>query len=199
MDHVYEAGALGSPPSSALNTSSGYPTPGNPGGGVPATKPGAYAWYMLTEEIRNAIVGAGLTPDKTDVTQLLAAIQALAAAPGSGIELKGWREPVATPAITSNVLTINLAANNVFAFTLNANITTMTLSNVPATGKAARFELIVTADGTARTWSWFTSTVKWADGIAPTLTSTNAKKDRFLFMSEDGGSTWFGSVIGQNY
>ena len=199
MDHVYEAAAAGSAPSASLNTSSGYPTPGNPGSGVPATKPGAYMWYMLVEEIRNLIVGAGLTPDKTNVSQVLAAVQALVASPGNGIELKGWREPLATPSISSNTLTIDLAGNNVFSFTLNANITTMTIQNVPASGKAARFELIVKANGSAFTWSWFTSTVKWPAGVAPALTQTNNKVDRYIFMSEDGGTTWHGAIVGQSY
>lgn len=101
--------------------------------------------------------------------------------------------------ISSNVLTLNLAVARHFKFSLNANITTMTINNVPATNKAAFFVLKVVADGTPRTWTWLASTVKWASGVAPTPTSTNAHWDMYLFISYDNGVTWTGSVIDQNY
>ncbi|MBI1383055.1 MAG: hypothetical protein GC161_18445 [Planctomycetaceae bacterium] len=55
-------------------------TPGNPGGGVPATKMTAAWCNALQFELKNAIEGAGLSLDKPDNTQLLQAIQALTGA-----------------------------------------------------------------------------------------------------------------------
>jgi hypothetical protein len=102
------------------------------------------------------------------------------------------------PTISSNVLTLDLQSSAIFAVSLNANITTMTLSNPPSSGFAASFVLEFTADGTARTVTW-PAAVKWAGGTAPTLTSTNAKKDAFVFYTYDGGTTYIASIIGQNF
>jgi hypothetical protein len=80
MDRVYTAGASATPPSAPGSPSSGYPTAGNPSLGVPATRPGAWWYYMITEEIRNVLVAASITPDHTDLTQLSDAIAVLIAA-----------------------------------------------------------------------------------------------------------------------
>ena len=80
---------------------------------------------------------------------------------------------------------------------LNANITTLTISNPPASGTGIGFTLVFTADGTARTVTWPAS-VKWDSGTAPTLTSTNGKKDVFTFVTLDAGTTYLAFVSGQN-
>lgn len=77
MDRIYASGASATPPSVPASPSSGYPTAGNPGASVPATKPGEYWYYMITEEIRKVISDAGLTPAGGNVSQLSAAIQQL--------------------------------------------------------------------------------------------------------------------------
>ena len=114
-------------------------------------------------------------------------------------ELAGYKETATSISISSNVLTVNLALGSYFYFSLNANITTTTISNIPASGKFASFVLEVTADGTLRTWSWFTSTVKWDGGTAPTLESTNNKVSLYVFYTRDGGTTWRGALIGRTY
>ena len=57
--------------------------------------------------------------------------------------------------------------------------------------------LQLTADGVARTWTWPAS-VTWISGV-PTLTSVSGKADLFVFFTLDGGTTWLGSVVAQNY
>lgn len=101
------------------------------------------------------------------------------------------------PAISAGALTLNCANGNVFAVALNAAITTLTLSNAPATGTAYGMTVAFTADGTARAITW-PGSVKWAGGTAPTLTSTNAKVDIFVFVTWDGGTTWYAHIAGQN-
>ena len=78
MDRVFESGASASPPAAPASPSNGYASAGNPGSATPATKPGPYWYHMMTEEVRGVLVAAGLTPDHTDLTQLAAAVQALA-------------------------------------------------------------------------------------------------------------------------
>jgi hypothetical protein len=94
-------------------------------------------------------------------------------------------------------LTLNAAGGNVFAVSLNANISTLSFSNIPASGEAYGLTLIFTADGTARTVTW-PAAVKWPGGSAPTMTSTNGKRDIFVLFTHDAGTTWFAFKSGQN-
>ena len=73
MDRVYQSNAIETPPSSVASSGS-YPTAGNKASGQLATVPGPYWFYSITEEIRNAIIAAGLTPDSAQVNQLAAAM-----------------------------------------------------------------------------------------------------------------------------
>lgn len=77
MDRVFATGATGAPPAAPATPSSGYPTAGDPQAGTPATKPGPYWFYQITEELRAVIVAAGLAPSHLAVNQLSLAIQAL--------------------------------------------------------------------------------------------------------------------------
>lgn len=69
-----EAAASASPPSAPGTPSNGYPTNGNPATGIPASKPGAYWFYQIAEELRYIITAAGLTPSSATLTQLAAAL-----------------------------------------------------------------------------------------------------------------------------
>jgi len=68
----WQANAKASPPTPPASPSVGYP--GNGGVSDPPTTPGEWQWYALTEEVRNVIVGGGLTPDNT-LNQMLTAIK----------------------------------------------------------------------------------------------------------------------------
>lgn len=83
----YKSGAVETPPEPLESPSEGYPSPGNPASGIPATVPGAYHMYAITEEMRNVIVQAGLTPDYEDLTQFSQAIQTLVAPKASQAEV----------------------------------------------------------------------------------------------------------------
>lgn len=72
MDRVYQSNAIETPPS-AVASSGSYPTSGNKASGQLATVPGPYWFYSVTEEIRNAIIEAGLNPNSAQVNQLATA------------------------------------------------------------------------------------------------------------------------------
>lgn len=117
----------------------------------------------------------------------------------AGVKFTDYTEAKTAPTISTGTLTLDLNSAQVFDVSLNANITTLTISNTDATSNTVNaFTLIFTMDGTARTVTW-PAAVKWAGGTAPTLTSTNGKKDVLSFMSPDNGTTWLGFVGGQNY
>jgi len=111
----------------------------------------------------------------------------------------GYDEEDTAISISGATLTVNMALGSSFTFTLDNTITTMTISNIPASGKFASFVLRVLANGSAQTWDWFANTVKWAGGTAPTRTTTSGRLDVFYFHTVNGGTTWFGSTVGQNW
>ena len=113
-------------------------------------------------------------------------------------KLRDYSETVSSPTISAGTLVLNLETSNIFTVSLNAAITTLTISNPPASGSGGSFTLILTADGTARAVTWPAS-IKWAGGTAPTITSTSGKVDSFSFFTSDGGTTWQGYVGGQNF
>lgn len=86
---------------------------------------------------------------------------------------------------------INLAQGNLFTKTISG-VTTLTISNALAAGNVNSFVLELTNGGSA-VITWF-SGVKWAGGIAPTLTTSG--KDILGFYSHDGGTTW--NILGVN-
>lgn len=88
---------------------------------------------------------------------------------------------------------IDLATGNLFTKTISG-ATTLTVSNIPASGTLASFILDLTNGGSA-TITWW-SGVKWAGGTAPTLTA--AGRDVLGFYTHDGGTTWTGLLLGKD-
>lgn len=111
--------------------------------------------------------------------------------------LKSVKEVYSSPTISGGSLTLNLNNGNIFLVSLNANISSITISNPPDSLLVGNFVLIFTGDGTSRSVIWPAS-IKWNLGSTPTLTSTNGKKDVFNFITYDGGTNWYGSIGGQN-
>jgi hypothetical protein len=121
-------------------------------------------------------------------------------ASNSKVGITGLTVVKTAPAIATNTLTIDCSTGNTFAVSLNAAITTITVSNIPTTGNYFEFNLEFTADGTARavTWTFSSVAIKWPAGTPPTLTITSGKKDVFVFCTHDAGTTWLGFIAGQN-
>jgi len=98
---------------------------------------------------------------------------------------------------TSNATTVNLQDGTNFSHTLTEN-TTFTFSNPAASGKVSAFTLKLVQDASA---SGFTVTwpaaVDWPAATAPTLTATASAVDMFVFITHDGGTTWYGFTAGQ--
>jgi len=98
---------------------------------------------------------------------------------------------------SSNATTCNLNDGNNFSHTLTEN-TTFTFSNPAASGKVSSFTLKIVQDASASgyTVTW-PSAVDWASATAPTLTATASAVDYFVFITHDGGTTWYGFTAGQ--
>lgn len=109
------------------------------------------------------------------------------------------KEKTSSPTISEGSLTLDLENSKIFLVDLNENITSMTINSVPdTTNSSVSFSIIFTMDGTPRTVTWPLN-VKWSYDVAPTLSSTNSKKDIISFTTTDAGTNWFGFVGGQYY
>ena len=98
---------------------------------------------------------------------------------------------------TSNATTVNLQDGTNFSHTLTEN-TTFTFSNPASSGKVSAFSLKLVQDASASgfTVTWPAS-VDWPAATAPTLTATASAVDYFVFITHDGGTTWYGFTAGQ--
>ncbi len=111
---------------------------------------------------------------------------------------EGTDETHSAPTISAGTLTLDLSAARVFLVSLNANITTLTISNAPGSTRLGYCTVRFRGDGTARTIAWPAS-VRWPFGTAPTLTETNGEDDWITFWTPDAGTTWYASVMGQAF
>jgi hypothetical protein len=104
-----------------------------------------------------------------------------------------------TAVISAASTTIDCATSNNFAVDLSTSITTLSFSNVPASGRQYSATLFLTqGGGGSKTINW-PGSVKWPSATAPTLTTTNGKVDIIVLTTYDGGTSWFGMVAGQNF
>lgn len=100
---------------------------------------------------------------------------------------------VVAASVAMAALNIDLTAGEYFTKTITGN-STLTVSNVPASGTVASFILNLT-NGGAYTVTWW-SGVKWASGLAPQLTASG--RDALGFYTYDGGTTWTGLVLSKD-
>jgi hypothetical protein len=107
----------------------------------------------------------------------------------------GIQEEQITITSSSNAATLNLNDGTNFLHDLTENVT-YTFSNPAASGYASIFTLKVIQDSSARAITWPNS-VDWVAATAPTLTATDNGVDYFVFITIDGGTTYYGFVAGQ--
>ena len=98
---------------------------------------------------------------------------------------------------SSGTATIDLSSAANFTHTLTEDVT-YTFSNPASSGTATAFTLKVTQDSGASEYAiTWPSSVDWPDGTAPTLTATASAVDYFVFITTDGGTTYYGFTAGQ--
>lgn len=108
---------------------------------------------------------------------------------------RGGLEKVVTTS-GAGTYTVNLSSGNVFYRTLTGN-SSFVFSGATNL-KACSFTLYIAQGGTPRTVTW-TTPVRWAGGVVPTITATANKVDIFVFETVDGGTNWFGSLVGNSF
>lgn len=108
----------------------------------------------------------------------------------------GTAEQSNTITSSSGAATLDLTDGDNFIHDLTENVT-YTFSNPAASGSVSAFTLKVIQGATARTITWPTS-VDWAGGTAPTLSTGDDDVDVFVFFTHDGGTTYYGFTAGQD-
>ena len=88
---------------------------------------------------------------------------------------------------------IDCSLGSIYSKTISG-ATTLTVSNVAASGNVTSFLLDLTNGGSA-TITWW-SGMKWAGGSAPSLTA--AGRDVLGFFTYNGGTTWTGLLLGKD-
>jgi hypothetical protein len=126
---------------------------------------------------------------------------------GSGAAVFGTNPTIAKPVMNARnqtaqtyspagagTATLDLSLADQHDITMPAGNITIALTNDT---NNQIFSVSITQDATgSRTVTWFT-TIKWAGGSAPTLTTTASKRDRFVFV-RTGSGTYDGMIAGQN-
>ena len=112
----------------------------------------------------------------------------------SWVQIQGFTPGLAT-ATDGSTITFDLSQGHIQQVQLGGN-RTLALSNEPANGP---FTIILQQPNSAGpdTVTWW-SNILWANGVTPTLTTTNSKRDMFVFMKLDS-THYLGSVAGENY
>ena len=144
--------------------------------------------------------GAAADLNRTDITtEGLTEASKVVTADSNGVVTfdNGISEEYTAVTSSSNATTVNLRDGTNFSHTLTEN-TTFTFSNPASSGKVSSFTLKLVQDASASgyTVTW-PSAVDWPAATAPTLTATASAVDYFVFISHDGGTTWYGFTAGQ--
>ena len=117
----------------------------------------------------------------------------------SAKELKNISETVVTDATFTGAETLNVANGNVFNLTLTGNVSGITVSNVPASGKRCKVEMVLIQGGAGSYTIIWPVTTKWHLGVAPVLSTTVGDIDIITLITIDGGTTWYGFIGGQDF
>ena len=173
------------------STSVTLPTSGTLYGTASGSITSAQLATSLTDETGSGVVVFGTSPTITTPT-----IQQINSTANNPVKINaGSYTPTQTyTPSAAGTATLDLSLGNVHFITMPAGNITIALSNATV-GQVFMIRILQDATG-SRTVTWFT-TIKWAGGSAPTLTTTASKADTMGFICT-GSGTYDGFVIGQN-
>lgn len=116
---------------------------------------------------------------------------------GKWIQSKPTEIPTASVS-ASGALTIDRHNSEIVLVSLNAAVTSFTVTNWAPSGTFCRLVLEIQNAGTFNINAWPTGTI-WNGGVVPTITPGAGKKDIIILITFNGGTTIFGTIVGQNY
>jgi len=189
------------PVTSTLALGVGYSIENNSTGTLTVQSSGANAITTIPAGVTTlftCILTSGTTAASWDYDQI-----GFATITGTGANVLGTAPSITLPTVTDYIET-PYSANSSTAITLaltNGTVQIITLTGnatitMPTATSGKSFIMFLKQDATgSRTVTW--STVKWAGGTAPTITSTASRQDILSFFAD--GTNWYGVVVAQNY
>ena len=102
----------------------------------------------------------------------------------------GVTENVNAVAASGATQNLDVSVYGIHDITMNANCT-FTFANPASVGQASNFMLILRGAFTPT----LPATIVWAGGVPPTYVSPSI----YVFITVDGGATWFGNQVGRDY
>ena len=97
-----------------------------------------------------------------------------------------------TALATSGSVAIDYALGDYFTLALAGNVSGLTFSNLPGSGKGATLAVRITQDSTPRTVAWPAS-FKWV-GAAPSVSTASGAMDLLVITTHDNGTTWLADL-----
>jgi hypothetical protein len=169
--------------------------------------------YIKAGVTTSSIIHVGTSGDVLSVSDSTERIGVGIAVPRSKFDVEGLtrlkthHENVTTVSSSSNVVTLDLSAAQNFNLTLLENVTHFTVINVPS--DSSSFTIKITQDPTGsrtvdlddlRDNGGSSIPVHWpGGGVLPIVTPTGGRSDIYTFKTFDGGSSFYGVVVGQNF
>ncbi len=116
----------------------------------------------------------------------------------SRAKFKDTRLTLTTPSSSSGTLILDKENGDVFEVALFEDVTTLTLSNFPLSGKAGFMIFIAKQDATGTRVITWPAAVKWEQdtGFSPGQTADPNAVDIYMLMSTDGGTVVYGFILG---
>jgi hypothetical protein len=117
----------------------------------------------------------------------------------AALAYNGGFETIASLTSTANT-TLNLASGNIFNVTLNVATTTFAFSvSGASTTKACSFTVYIKQSAAGNNAIVWPASVMWSNATPPTHSTGSNAIDIVVFESINGGTTWFGSLVGTNF
>jgi hypothetical protein len=94
-----------------------------------------------------------------------------------------------TALATSGTVNIDCSLGDYFTLALAGNVTSITFTNLPGSGKGASKWIRITQDSTPRTVAWPAS-FKWAGGVAGAVSTGSGVIDHLAITTVNNGTAW---------
>ena len=149
----------------------------------------------FTENIFLATQGAGCTFYHSANAKLATTgtgIDVTGTAAVDGVDIAGPYKQTVVAITQSATPTVDLSTGNYFTLTQNANVTSWTFSNPPAS-RSFSFVIELANASYTTAWTLASGTIKWPADTAPTLSAS--KTHLIILTTDDGGTTYRASSI----
>ncbi len=114
------------------------------------------------------------------------------------VKFKDYSFTTTSPSSSSGTLVLDMVNGNYFDVTLTENVTTLTLSNPPASGKAGTIIFIASQDSSGGNVITWPGSIIWEQdtGGSPDQTTSGNAVDIYMLLTVDSGTIWYGFVLG---